>query len=90
MNVTMIVCYFVVAVVLFSFAVYALGREWAEEGDESDPSGLAMLAFFASAFWLPVVVLGIVIMPFVLLYHLGKRQGKTALEKKKMWETLGK
>lgn len=89
----MIICYIVIAVLVFSVGVYSLGRAWAawaEEGDKSDLFGPAVLAFFVSIFWLPVVALGIVIMPFVLLYRMGKRHGKTALEKKQLWETLSK
>ena len=92
MNDTMIVCYIVIAVALFSVAVYAIGRASGEDMgyDVSVIRGPISMALLVSIFWLPILVLALVIIPFFLLYRMGERQGKIAMEKKKMWGTLEK
>lgn len=83
MNDTMIVCYIVIAVALFSVAVYAIGRASGEDMgyDVSVIRGPISMALLVSIFWLPILVLALVIIPFFLLYRMGGKARKDSYGK---------
>jgi uncharacterized BrkB/YihY/UPF0761 family membrane protein len=75
--------------ILFAVFCYVLGRNL-DDKDRNDSAGLFFVAFMASLVWPLIIAFLIVFGPFYGLYQYGTHRRKTALEKKKMWDTLKK
>lgn len=82
----------IVAVILFAFSSYSIGRgstaDAADNAENDDTGGIFFIAFCISFFWPIILALLTVFGPFYLLYKMGVNKTKKEAEKKQIWETL--